>query len=102
MGFENSDNLKWHIEYLRQKDKEWEEKQAEAERKKRIEQGLPPDPPPHPQEPKHFDHPDTMDNGPATVLYVLVMIVGAIFTDRILIWVFATCVWLKHILRHQK
>lgn len=50
---------------------------------------------------EYFDHPDTMDNTPATILYVFVMIGGAIFYDRLLIWFFATVVYFCHIGRHK-
>ena len=45
------------------------------------------------------DHPDTMENSTATVLWIVVMLVGAIFKDRWLIWIFATIVWLCFINR---
>lgn len=99
MGLENDDNLKEYLRLVRQKDKEHKEQMAEIERQRRIKQGLPADP--QPQQPKHFDHPDTMENSTATILYVLVMIGGAIFTDRILIWIAATIIWLRFILRHE-
>ena len=51
-------------------------------------------------ETEHFDHPDTMDNTPATLLYIFVMICGSIFNDRILIWVFATIIYFNHLGRH--
>lgn len=38
-------------------------------------------------------HPDSMDDVPATILYIFVMIFGAIFNDRILIWVAATVIF---------
>ena len=43
-----------------------------------------------------------MENGTAVFLYVIVMIIGAIFNDRWLIWIVATAVFLKFITRHKK
>lgn len=42
---------------------------------------------------------NALDNIPATIIYIFVMVGGAIFNDRILIWVFATFIWLQHIFR---
>lgn len=53
-------------------------------------------------EPTHFDHPNTMENGQATALYILVMLIGLIFNARWLIWIFATVVYFKFITRHKK
>lgn len=47
------------------------------------------------------DHPNTMENAEATILYIIIMLVGAIFYDRLLIWIVATGIWLCHIFRHQ-
>ena len=48
------------------------------------------------------DHPNTMENGPATALYIISMIVGSIFNHRWIIWAIATFIWLKFITRHMK
>lgn len=45
------------------------------------------------------DKPGTIDNGTATLWYIIIMIVGAIFNDRLLIWGLATIIWWKHINR---
>ena len=52
-------------------------------------------------ETEHLDHPDTMDNTAATVLYILVMIGGSIFYDRVLIWIFVTIIYARHMGRHM-
>jgi len=55
---------------------------------------------PEPERLKHIgDNPNALDNTPATILYVFVMIGGSIFNDRIWIWIIATIIWLKHIFR---
>ena len=43
----------------------------------------------------------TMEDGSANLLYVLAMVVGAIFYDRWLIWILSTVIWLCHIFRHD-
>lgn len=48
------------------------------------------------------DHPDTMENGTAFVLYIIAMVVGAIFVDRWLIWIMATVIFIGFITRHQR
>ena len=48
------------------------------------------------------DHPNTLENGSATILYIIIMLAGSIFNDRMLIWVTATFIWLKFITRHIK
>ena len=47
-----------------------------------------------------YDHPNTMENGTATVLYIITMIIGSIFNDRWLIWGAITLIYLKFITRH--
>lgn len=42
----------------------------------------------------------TLTNFEATILWLIVMVVGAIFHDRIYIWVVATIIWFNHITRH--
>lgn len=48
------------------------------------------------------EHPDTMSNGYATVLYIVVMIGSLIFKDFWLIWIAATFLWVKHITRRAR
>lgn len=48
------------------------------------------------------DSPYTMENIPATILYIIVMIGGSIFYDRVYIWIGATVVWLLFITRHMR
>jgi hypothetical protein len=44
----------------------------------------------------------TIDNGTATIWYIIVMAVGAVFNDRWLIWVIATAIWWGHINRKKR
>ena len=43
----------------------------------------------------------SMDDGLATVLYIVVMVVGVIFVDRWLIWIAATVAYLCHKFRRE-
>ena len=49
----------------------------------------------------YSDHPSTMENSTATFLYIIIMIVGAIFVDRLLIWVAASIIYFRFINRHK-
>ena len=46
------------------------------------------------------EHPGTMENGTATFFWIVAMIVGALFNDRLIIWIVATFLWLRFIMRH--
>ena len=47
------------------------------------------------------DHPSTMENGTATFLYVIVMLIGTIFVDRLLIWGAASIIYFRFINRFK-
>lgn len=49
----------------------------------------------------YSESPYTMENGTATFLYIVVMVVGAIFYDRVLIWIAATIIYTRFIGRHK-
>lgn len=72
----------------------------ERNRQIRIAAGYPADPPP-PKKPQ-YDSPYAMENSTATLLYIVVMIVGTLFYDRILIYIAATIIWWKYITRHKE
>ena len=48
------------------------------------------------------DHPSTIDNGTATIWYIIIMVVGAVFNDRVSIWIIATVIWWRHINRKSR
>ena len=68
--------------------KEWEKKGI-----KPIEVGEPPK--------KRCDHPNTMEDSTATVVWIVVMLVGAIFKGNWVIWIIATMIWWKFITRYD-
>ena len=47
------------------------------------------------------DNPNTIDNGVATLWYIIIMVIGAVFNDRWLIWIIATVIWWNHINRKK-
>ena len=51
---------------------------------------------------KPCDHPNTMENSTATVLWIVIMIVGSIFKGSLIIWIISTIIWLRFIMRHMK
>ncbi len=50
----------------------------------------------------HYDHPNTMEDSSAIILYIVVMLGGVIFIDRWLIWIVATVIFVRFITRHKK
>jgi hypothetical protein len=84
-------------------------KRHEAEEKRRVEAHLdecrkngiiPPDPKTYPKQ--RCDHPNTMEDSTATVLWIVVMLIGSIFKGNWVIWIIATVIWWKFITRHSK
>lgn len=49
-----------------------------------------------------WDHPNTMENGTATLLWVAVMLIGSIFKGNWVIWIIATVIWARFITRHDR
>ena len=47
----------------------------------------------------NHDPSSTMENGTATLMYIIVMIVGAIFIDKWLIWIMASIIYFSFINR---
>lgn len=48
------------------------------------------------------DHPNTMENSTATVLYIITMIVGSIFNNKWLFWIMATVMFIRFLTRHKR
>lgn len=49
----------------------------------------------------YTDTVNTMENSEATIIWIVVMLVGAIFVDRLTIWVTSTAIWLCFINRYK-
>ena len=48
------------------------------------------------------DHINSLENVPATIVYILVMIFSPIFNNWWILWAAATCIWVNFITRHTK
>lgn len=51
--------------------------------------------------PERCDHPNTIEDSTATVLWIVVMLVGSIFKGNWVIWIIATIVWFRFITRYK-
>lgn len=51
---------------------------------------------------KRHDHPNTIEDGTATVFWIVIMLVGSIFKGNWIIWIVATVIWAKFITRYRK
>lgn len=47
------------------------------------------------------DHPNSLENSEATILWLVVMAVGTIFKGNWIIWIVATIIWRRYITRHK-
>lgn len=48
------------------------------------------------------DHPDSLENNEATILWIVVMAVATIFRFNWIIWIVATIIWRRYITRHKR
>ena len=81
-----------------------ERENEEGDRKKDDVATQQPEEPPHIGSQEYIDNcdiPGAMDDGIALVLYIVVMVVGSIFYDRLGIWIVATILYLRHMFRRQ-
>ena len=92
-----------YCEPFRQAKKEFEEKEKqrqEAWLEECKKNGItPPDPKTYPKQ--RCDSPYTIEDSTATVLWLVVMVVGAIFKGNWVIWIVATVIWRKFITRYK-
>ena len=47
------------------------------------------------------DHPNSLENNEATIIWVVVMVIASIFTGGWVIWIISTIIWRKYITRHK-
>lgn len=50
---------------------------------------------------ENCDHPNSLEDSEATILWLVVMAVGTIFKGNWIIWIVATIIWLRYITRHK-
>ena len=74
------------------------EKRAEERRRELKDMGIEPIKTPK----ERIDHPNTIEESTATFFWVVSLIVGALFKDAWMIWIFSTIIWYKFITRHDK
>ncbi len=51
---------------------------------------------------ERYEHPDTMDNAPATILWLIAMGVSILFKGGWVLCILETIIWYKHITRWNK
>ena len=49
----------------------------------------------------NYDHPNSLENSEATILWLIVMAVGTLFKGNWIIWIVATIIWRRYITRHK-
>lgn len=67
--------------------------------KKKSEQELKPQSLQNPFE--NCDHPNSLENSEATIIWIVVMAVATIFKGNWIIWIIATIIWRRYITRHK-
>ena len=81
-------------EYLKSVDEKWEKIHADDENKRPKKQSAE-------EMFKNYDHPNSLENDEATILWIVVMAVATIFKGNWVIWIVATIIWRRHINRHK-
>ena len=79
-------------EYIKQNNERWNAK-------KKSEQELTLQSAQNPFE--NYDHPNSLENDEATIIWIVVMAVATIFKGNWIIWILATIIWRKYITRHK-
>lgn len=85
---------------MEQEKKELQEKQEQIRREELRKRGINPDTINQDVKPK-YDSPYALDNGLATVLWLIVAIGALIFKGGWILSIVATVVWFNHITRHM-
>ena len=49
-----------------------------------------------------YDHPNSLENSEATIIWIVVMAIATIFKGNWIIWIIATIIWLRYITRHKR
>ena len=80
-------------EFIKKNNEKWEErnKKKEAERQEAQKNPF-----------EGCDHPNSLENDEATIIWIIVMAVGTIFKGNWIIWIVATIIWWRYITRHKK
>lgn len=80
-------------EYIKQTNERWEKYKKEDTVKKGSKPSI--------DDFENYDHPNSLENDEATILWVIVMAVATIFKGNWIIWIIATIIWRRYITRHK-
>ena len=79
-------------EYIKQNNAKWEAKRNHGQESR----------PQNSQNPfENYDHPNSLENSEATIIWIIVMVVATIFKGNWIIWIIATIIWRRYITRHK-
>ena len=79
-------------EYIKQNNEKWDvEKKSKQKLKPQCVQN----------HFENYDHPNSLENDEATIIWIVVMAVATIFKGNWIIWIIATIIWRKYITRHK-
>jgi hypothetical protein len=87
---EREKELNDFLEEVKKKDEE-REVQKQIQRQKNAETFF-----------ENCDHPNSLENDEATIVWVVVMAIATIFKGNWLIWIIATIIWRRYITRHKR
>ena len=79
-------------EELAKSDAEWKKRKEEQQKKSQTPEEFF----------KNCDHPNSLENSEATIIWIAVMAVGTIFKGNWIIWIVATVIWWRYITRHTR
>lgn len=89
----------WREKWKKERE-EFQKELDEIQRKEWEKKGITPKEIGKIPEQRH-DHPNTMEDSTATVVWLAVMLVGSIFEGNWAIWIIATVVWAKFVTRYK-
>ena len=78
-------------EELAKSDAEWKKRKEEQQKKSQTPEEFF----------KNCDHPNSLENSEATIIWIVVMAVGTIFKGNWIVWIVATIIWWRYITRHS-
>lgn len=79
-------------EHIRKMNKKWDEMDKKKQVQRQEAQKNPFE---------NCDHPNSLENDEATIIWIVVMAVATIFKGNWIIWIIATIIWRRYITRHK-
>ena len=83
---------KEHNEHIKKMNEKWDEIDNRKQAQRQPSQNNPFE---------NCDHPNSLENDEATIIWIVVMAVGTIFKGNWIIWIVATIIWRRYITRHK-